>query len=53
MSVRDRHRKKVADQKVFEADEDLKSAAEQGVEMPAATELLRRIQQRRAGEASD
>jgi hypothetical protein len=47
------HYKKVADQTVFVADAHLKSAAEQGVEMPAATDLLRRIQKRRAGEASD
>jgi 2-dehydropantoate 2-reductase len=46
------HYTKVADQTVFLADEHLKSAAEHGVEMPAATELLRRIRERRA-EATD
>ncbi|MFT6817974.1 MAG: hypothetical protein ACJATT_001787, partial [Myxococcota bacterium] len=42
------HYTKVADQTLFLADAHLKSAAEHGVEMPAATELLHRIRVRRA-----
>ncbi len=42
------HYQKVADQTVFLADAHLKSGSEHGVEMPAATELLRRIRERRA-----